>query len=66
MRFYAATVGPVSILMDDNVHPHRTVIVDDYLEIEENVRMEWPASSPDLNHIGNLFNDPGLAVCKRS
>ena len=33
-KLYTAAVGPIFVLMDDNVHPHRAVIIDDYVENE--------------------------------
>ncbi|GFX11418.1 transposable element Tcb1 transposase [Trichonephila clavipes] len=51
VRLYAAAVGPIFVLMDDNARPHRADIVDDYLGSELIARMAWPAYSPDLNPI---------------
>ncbi|GFT58509.1 transposable element Tcb2 transposase [Trichonephila clavipes] len=51
--------------MDDNTRPHRVDIVDDYLESEGIVRMAWPAYSPDLNPIENLWDALGRAVSSR-
>ncbi|KFM83213.1 Transposable element Tcb1 transposase, partial [Stegodyphus mimosarum] len=62
VRLYAAAVGPTFVLMDDNSRPHRADIVDDYLESEGIVRMSWPAYSPDLNPVENLWDALGRAV----
>ncbi|GFV16469.1 transposable element Tcb2 transposase [Trichonephila clavipes] len=40
-------------------------IVDDYLESEGIARMAWPAYSPDLNPIENLWDALGRAVSSR-
>ena len=65
VRLYAAAVGPTFVLMDDNARPHRADIVDDYLESEGIARMAWPAYSPDLNPIENLWDALGRAVSSR-
>ncbi|KFM71640.1 Transposable element Tc3 transposase, partial [Stegodyphus mimosarum] len=65
VRWYAAAVGPTFVLMDDNAHPHRADIVDDYLESEGIARMAWPAYLPDLNPIENLWDALGRAVSSR-
>ncbi|GFX29523.1 transposable element Tcb1 transposase [Trichonephila clavipes] len=51
--------------MDDNARPHRADIVDDYLESEGIARMAWPAYSPDLNPIENLWDALDRAVSSR-
>ncbi|GFX56916.1 transposable element Tcb2 transposase [Trichonephila clavipes] len=48
---YAAEIGDDLILMDDNCRSHRANLVEDFLFEEGIVRMEWPASSPDMNPI---------------
>ncbi|GFX06924.1 transposable element Tcb1 transposase [Trichonephila clavipes] len=65
VRLYAAAVGPTFVLMDDNARPHRADIVDDYLESEGIGPMAWPAYSPDLNPIENLWDALGRAVTSR-
>ncbi|UYV68329.1 hypothetical protein LAZ67_5003901 [Cordylochernes scorpioides] len=39
------------LLMDDNARPHRAGVVDTFLQNHAIARMNWPARSPDLNHI---------------
>ncbi|GFX51670.1 transposable element Tcb1 transposase [Trichonephila clavipes] len=65
VRLYAAAVGPTFVLMDDNAHPHRADIVDDYLKSEGIARIAWPAYSLDLLSIENLWDALGRAVSSR-
>ncbi|KAL7828173.1 hypothetical protein AOLI_G00313250 [Acnodon oligacanthus] len=62
---YLHSLGPNSILQDDNTRPHRAGIIRDYLQNLGVERMEWPASSPDLNPIKHLWDHLGRAVRSR-
>ncbi|XP_023244780.1 uncharacterized protein LOC111642644 [Centruroides sculpturatus] len=61
VKLFAAAVGPGFVLMDDNARPHRAALVDDYLENEGFMRMDWLAYSQDLNPIENLWDALGRA-----
>ncbi|KFM70892.1 hypothetical protein X975_22457, partial [Stegodyphus mimosarum] len=48
---YTGVIGDAFLLQDDNARPHRAHIVDDCLQQEAIMCMEWPARSLDLNPI---------------
>ena len=51
--------------MDDNARPHRAMVVNQYLERETIVRMDWPSRSPDLNPIEHAWDLLQRAISSR-
>ncbi|GFU18190.1 glutathione S-transferase 1, isoform C [Trichonephila clavipes] len=48
VRLFRGACSSEFILMDDNVRPHRALLVDEFLESEDIRRMDCPAKSPSL------------------
>ncbi|GFU49419.1 transposable element Tcb2 transposase [Trichonephila clavipes] len=66
VRLFRGAVGNKFVFMDDNATCHRTLAVQDCLDSESIQRLVWPARSPDLNPIGNLWDALGRQVARRN
>ena len=45
--------------MDDNAHPHRAGLDDDFLEGENIACMDWPAHTSNLSLTGHVWDSLG-------
>ena len=62
---HISTVWDRTLLQEDNARPSRAGFMRDHLQNVGVERMEWPASSPDLNPIEKLWDQLGRAVRAR-
>jgi len=54
LLFARLIFGHNVVYQDDDARPHRARTMVNFMETEGLEHLEWPAVSPDMNHIANL------------
>ncbi|GFW68424.1 transposable element Tcb1 transposase [Trichonephila clavipes] len=58
-------MGTEFLFMDDNDRPHRANIVDECLQSEDIICIDWPAYSLNLNPIEHVVDMLGRRIAAR-
>ncbi|GFW48781.1 transposable element Tcb1 transposase [Trichonephila clavipes] len=61
-RLFRGAMGAEFLFMDDNARPFLANIVDECLQSEDISRLDWPAYSPDLNPIAQVWDMLGRRI----
>ncbi|GFY30953.1 transposable element Tc1 transposase [Trichonephila clavipes] len=65
VRLFRGAIGAEFLFMADNARLHRANIVNECLQSEHIIRMDWPAYSPDLNPIEHVWDMLGRRMAAR-
>ncbi|GFU03956.1 transposable element Tcb1 transposase [Trichonephila clavipes] len=65
LRLFRGAMGAEFLFMDDNDRPCRANIVDECLQSEDVIRMDWPEYSLDLNPIEHVWDMLGRRIAAR-
>ncbi|GFW28635.1 DDE_3 domain-containing protein [Trichonephila clavipes] len=65
VRLFREAMDAEFLFVVDNAHPHRAIIVDECLQLEDISRMDWPAYSLVLNPIDHVWDMLGRRIAAR-